>query len=158
MIIVATVLYIVILQYVLVHPLRELKVAAEELVSGDADLTHRLKMRSLKEVMEVTVSFNNFIEKVQHIISSIQLSKNQLENVGNELRASTFETATSITQIAADIKKINGEIAQETRSVAETASVVNEITSNIHVLEDRIQTQSTQVTEASAVSMFSCLR
>lgn len=150
MMIIATVVFIVILQYVLVRPLKELKVAAEELVSGDADLTHRLKMRSLKEVMEVTVSFNDFIEKVQNIISSIHLSKTQLESVGNELRASTYETATSITQIAADIKKINGEIAQETRSVAETATVVNEITSNIHVLEDRIQTQSTQVTEASA--------
>ncbi len=150
MITIATIIYIFILQYVLVRPLHELKVAADELVSGDANLTRRLEMKSLREVMALTASFNSFIEKVQNIIGSIQSSKKHLESVGNELRASTYETATSITQIAADIKKINGEIAQETRSVAETASVVDQLSSNIHVLEDRINTQSTQVTEASA--------
>ena len=146
----SAIIYSYILKYVLVRPLQELKSAAEELVSGDTDLTHRIQMKSLKEIMDLTESFNSFTEKVQNILGGVQLSKIRLESVGNELRASSYETATSITQIAADIKKINGEIAQETRSVAETASVVNQLSSNIHVLEDRINAQSTQVTEASA--------
>ena len=150
MIVLFAIVYSYILKYVLVRPLQELKATAEEFVSGDTDLTHRLHMKSLKEITGLADSFNGFTEKVQNIISDIQLSKTRLESVGNELRTSSYETATSITQIAADIKKINGEIALGTHSVSETVSVISQMSSNIHALEDRIQTQSIQVTEASA--------
>ena len=150
MIILSAIIYSFILKYVLVRPLQQLRDTAQEFVSGDTDLTHRLKMKSLREITDLTDSFNSFTEKVQNIIGGIQLSKTRLESVGNELRTSSFETASSITQIAADIKKINREIAQGTHSVSETVSVIGKMSSNIQVLEEKIQSQSLQVTEASA--------
>ena len=150
MISLSAVIYAFILQYVLVNPIRALKNAAEEMVSGDADLTRRLELKSLKEIMGLTSSFNKFTEKVQSIIGSVQSSKTQLERVGNELNSSTHETVAAINQIASNIGRTKSQISQQNHSVVETASAVNQIASNIQSLEQMIHTQSSQVTQASA--------
>ncbi|MBQ8385292.1 MAG: HAMP domain-containing protein [Spirochaetaceae bacterium] len=150
MIATAAISYSFILQYVLVRPIRMLNSSIQELVSGDADLTRRLELKSLKEIMALTSSFNQFTEKVHDIIGGVQHSKVRLESVGHELSSSTYETVSSINQITANINSIKGQISNQNNGVAETAGAVNEIASNIQSLERMIQSQSAQVTQASA--------
>ncbi len=150
MIVISILAFSYILKYVLVRPIRTLNDSMQELVSGDADLTRRLDLKSLKELQALTNSFNQFTEKVQGIIGGVQLSKGRLESVGDELTTSTHETVSSINQITANISKIKGQISNQSNSVVETAGAVNQIASNIQSLEQMIQTQSAQVTQASA--------
>lgn len=150
LIILSIVSYSYILQYVLVRPLKMLDTSIQDLVDGDADLTRRLDLHSLKEINKLTISFNQFAEKVQDIVSGIQGSKIRLESVGNELSSGTFETVASINQITTNISRIKGQISEQNHSVLETAGAVNQIASNIQNLEHMIQSQSTQVTQASA--------
>ncbi len=150
MIILSTLAFSSILRTVLVRPIRALNDSIQELVSGDADLTRRLDLKSLKEIQTLTTSFNQFTEKVQGIIGDVQSSKGQLEGVGQELSSSTHETVSSINQITDNIGRIKGQISTQSHSVVETAGVVNQLASNIQSLEQMIHSQSSQVTQASA--------
>ena len=60
----------------------------------------------------------------------------------------------SISQITAYVTKVRNEMGKQAGSVAETAGTVNEITSNIQSLERMIQSQATEVTQASAAGQY----
>lgn len=131
-------------------PLKKLHKATLELTSGNADLTKRIQLNSLREINSLADGFNAFTEKVQNIVSGIHSSKNDLTKVGEELHISTEETVTAINQIADNIQRVRQDITKQTNSVTETVGAVNQIASNILSLEDMIENQSTLVTGASS--------
>ena len=131
-------------------PLKNVKNAIEDVASGDADLTKRIDNHGNDEVSDVVKGFNTFMIKLQEIISQIKGSKNNLGIAGQNLKASTEDTASSITQILANIESVYTQINSQANSVHQTAGAVNQIASNIESLERMIEKQSSGVTEASA--------
>lgn len=131
-------------------PLKTVKVAVDDVASGDADLTKRIPNKGEDEVSDVVEGFNKFMVKLQDIISQIKGSKSQLGNVGLRLKSSTEDTASSITQILANIDSVHSQITNQSNSVHETAGAVNEIASNIESLEKMIEKQSAGVSDASS--------
>ena len=61
------ILLIVIVRRAVTEPIENLDTIAQELASGDADLSKRLKVSSSDEIGKAAVSFNIFIEKVEKI-------------------------------------------------------------------------------------------
>ena len=131
-------------------PLKNVQTAIEDIASGDADLTKKLDANSNDEVGEIVKSFNNFTENLRTIIGKIKDSKNTLGVAGSDLKASTEDTSSSITEIIANIESVHKQIDNQSNSVHQTASAVNEIASNIESLEHMIENQSSGVTQASA--------
>ena len=132
------------------NPLKRLNIAIADIASGDADLTRRLKANSNDEIGEIVGGFNEFIGNLHNIISQINSSKSQLQVVGSDLRESSEDTSSSITQILANIESVHTQISNQSNSVHQTAGAVNEIASNIESLEHMIESQSSGVTQASA--------
>lgn len=120
------------------------------IAEGDADLTQKLHIKGKNEIAELVEGFNRFVEKLHSIISRIKNSKNDLSTVDDELQSSIADTASSITQILANIESVTKQVEGQAASVEETAGAVHEIAQNIESLERMIQTQSSGVTEASA--------
>ncbi|MBR1536679.1 MAG: HAMP domain-containing protein [Treponema sp.] len=131
-------------------PLTKVSAAIDDVASGDADLTKRIENKGQDEVSDVVSGFNKFITKLQEIISQIKDSKEKLGGAGTDLQSSTEETASSITEILANIESVHSQITNQSNSVHETAGAVNEIASNIDSLEKMIEKQSSGVSEASA--------
>lgn len=131
-------------------PLNRVRLAIDDVASGDADLTKRISNKGKDEISDVVRGFNSFIGKLQEIISQVKNSKERLGMAGTELQSSTEETASSITQILANIEAVHSQINNQSNSVHETAGAVNEIASNIESLEKMIEKQSSGVSEASA--------
>ena len=131
-------------------PLKIVKNAITGIASGNADLTQRIEVKVNNEIGQVVQGFNNFTEKLQTIISDVKSSKNELGVAGEDMAASAQETASSITQIIANIESMHGQIKNQATSVDQTAAAVNEIASNIESLERMIETQAAGVTQASA--------
>ena len=131
-------------------PLKNVKIAIDDVASGDADLTKRIPQKGNDEISDVVKGFNNFMEKLQHIIGQIKGSKNILGSAGQNLKTSTEDTASSITQILANIEAVHTQISNQSSSVHETAGAVNEIASNIESLEKMIEKQSSGVSDASS--------
>jgi methyl-accepting chemotaxis protein len=61
------ILLIVIIRRAVTEPIENLDAIAQELASGDADMSKRLRVSSNDEIGKAAMSFNIFIEKVQNI-------------------------------------------------------------------------------------------
>lgn len=134
----------------LLKPLIGVKVTLEDISSGDADLTKRIENKSDDEIGDVVNGFNKFAGKLQNIISDVKTSKDDLLVAGEDLSSATQDTASSITEIIANIESMKNQIGAQNQSVNSTAGAVNEIASNIESLERMIESQSAGVTQASA--------
>ncbi|MCR5290996.1 MAG: HAMP domain-containing protein [Treponema sp.] len=133
-----------------VKPLKVVSTAINGIASGDADLTKRIKATSNDEIGKVVEGFNAFSAKLQTIIGDVKHSKDELLVAGEDMTAISEDTASSITEIIANIESMHHQIDGQTQSVSQTAGAVNEIASNIDSLERMIETQSSGVTQASA--------
>ena len=156
MIIVAAVLVIFIIViasltvYRALKPLKKVEDAILEIATGNADLTKRIDLKLNNEVGRVVEGFNLFSQKLQEIISTMKASKDELVYAGETLQSSISDTASSVTEITANIESIGTTIATQTGSVNETAGAVNQIASNIDSLNKMIESQSSSVVQASA--------
>ncbi|MCR4741525.1 MAG: HAMP domain-containing protein [Treponema sp.] len=136
--------------YVALKPLSVIQNAINDIASGDADLTRRIEIKSKNEIGQVVNGFNKFTEKLQTIIGDVKVSKNDLSQAGEDMIATSHDTAAAITQIIDNIENVRGQIVNQSASVEETAGAVNEIASNIESLEHMIENQSAGITQASA--------
>ena len=130
-------------------PLKTVDTKINEIASGHADLTQRMKVLTNDEIGSVTVGFNTFIEKLQSIMTGIKDSRSTLSDAGTDMHASIEENSQSITEILQSIDTVQNQIASQATSVDETAGAVNEIASNILSLEKMIDNQSQSVSVAS---------
>ena len=131
-------------------PLKALEAAITEIASGNADLTKRIEITTKDEIGNVVKGFNAFTEKLQFIIKSLKDTNYNLGSVGETMSSSVSDTASSITEIIANIESMRNQIDGQTQSVNQTAGAVNQIASNIESLEHMIESQSQGVTTASA--------
>ena len=133
-----------------IKPLRGVVSAIEDIATGNADLTKRLDARSTNEIGQVVFGFNNFVEKLQNIVSKIKSSKDNLSTVDSDLESGIAETERCIEDIVKNIEAVKKSIGEQNQSVQSTSSGVTQISSNIDSLEAMILNQSHGVTEASA--------
>ena len=151
---IVVVILIVLVGTLLIHfalkPLKVVQSTITGIASGNADLTQRIKVASRDEIGVVVEGFNNFIEKLQNIISDIKGSKETLSVAGEDMSACSEDTASAITQIIANIENMQKQIMNQSSSVEETAGAVNQIASNIASLENMISGQAAGVAQASS--------
>ncbi len=134
----------------LIKPLGFVNKSIDEIASGDADLTKRINIVLRDEIGDVVSGFNKFTEKLQTIITQVKSSRDVLGSAGEELDASTQDTASSIDEILNSIESVHNQIDNQYKSVQETAGAVNEIASNIESLGHMIGRQTSEVSDASA--------
>ncbi len=133
------------------NPMKVLIRATTHLSSGEADLSRRIdadEKNSLKSLKKLIYGFNQFIEKVQIIISSVKNSKDNLVKNGDKLRLCTADASESITNILKDIEMMDSTIFQQTEKVSETVDTINNISENISSLNELIENQVGTVTQA----------
>ena len=140
----------IILSRTISKPILVVNDTINEIASGNADLTRRIKIVSDDEIGSLVNGFNQFTEKLQNIIHDVKDSKEELIRVGQDMGENSEETAASITQIIANIESLHNQIGRQSKSVDQTAAAVNQIASNINSLEKMINTQADGVTQASA--------
>ena len=134
----------------MMKPLTVVEKAINDIASGDADLTKRIDINSNNEIGYVVKGFNAFAQKLQDIIGDVKSSKEELNIAGSNLSNATHDTASSITQIIANIDSMHRQIEGQNQSVNQTAGAVTQIASNIESLGRMVESQSSGVTQASA--------
>ncbi len=130
-------------------PIYNVDGAVSNIASGHADLTQRIKVDSHDEVGSLVNGFNNFIQKLQTIISEIQGSENDLNDVEQELIASVQDASSSITEILANIDSVGNQVSSQVSAVSQTSAAVTQIAENINSLESMIEQQASGVSSAS---------
>lgn len=137
----------------IIAPLRELEETVDQIVSGNADLTHRITIKekgSLKLIVSIVKGFNQFIINLQEIVTSVKNANVDLIDADTKLGNCTDETSQAITEIVNDIEGLGTNIMTQTNSVEETVGAINQISASIGTLNGMISTQSSCVSDASA--------
>ena len=106
-------------------PLKSVSEKITEIASGKADLTKRIDFHSNDEIGGVVDGFNTFSAKLQDIMRVMKQSKDTLVNAGQNLKDSTHDTVSSITQILANIDSVGNSISAQSLSVDQTASAAD---------------------------------
>ena len=135
------------------RPLKQVSNSINEIASGKADLTQRIKIKTEYEIGELVDGFNTFTEKLQTIMKVMKESKDSLLNVGTSLKNDTENTLASIGSIIENINSTREGTTQQFSSVEQTASAVHEIAANIESLERMVENQSASVKVANDAIM-----
>lgn len=133
-------------------PLKVVSKSINEIASGNADLSKRIKIKGthLDEVGRVVDGFNTFTEKLQSIIASLKDSKESLSGTGHKLITSTSDTAEAINLVIKNINEVGKSIESQTDNVEETTETINQISRRITALSEMVEGQAGSVAQASS--------
>ena len=106
-----------------------------DLKTGDADLTKRCALYVRDEIGALIINFDEFMDKLHEIVKNLKDSKADLGTSGENLDAGTEDTASSITEIIANIDSIHTQITNQDKSVRETSDSVQHISNAITDLD-----------------------
>lgn len=97
-------------------PLENLRNKAEDLASGDGDLTQQLEVKNQDEIGQTSTQFNNFINKVKEIITIAKSSSSENASVASELSSTSLEVgkrAESTAHITNETNTMSQKIKEE---------------------------------------------
>ena len=139
-----------IMTFPIIKPIQTVDVAVNEIASGNADLTKRIKVTSKDEIGSMVGGFNKFVEKLQDIVSQVKSSRDELGYAENDLQDSVQEVSSSIQEIITNIDSVGEQMSSQANAVSQTSAAVAEIAENINSLERMIENQSRGVSQASS--------
>ena len=133
-------------------PLNNLKTRISELISGDKDLTKRLKYRKGNEFGEAANEVNKFIEMIQGTISSVKLLGEQNRDIASEIELSSRiirkgtqqeqEIVSQTTQKSEDMQDI---LAQTIKTAEETHQKIEKASSELDSAKEALSSLSSEV-------------
>lgn len=105
----------------LVGPIKELVAAMEVVTSDDSGINARLKASGPREIQEVTVSFNDFMEKLSQSVDSIISVANNLNSQAGRLESTGATLADQIETQSTEMNNVAQAAEQLTSSFEEVA-------------------------------------
>ncbi|MBP5447815.1 MAG: methyl-accepting chemotaxis protein, partial [Treponema sp.] len=150
LLIIISILTTIVVRFVVVKPVLNVRDNLLKIASGKADLTQRIQTKSKDEVGEVVGGFNAFVERLQGIIQIVKNQDKELEAGGENMGAISQDTASAITEFIANINSIHQQIESQGQSVNQTAAGAQQVSSSIQKFSSIIDSQASSVSEASA--------
>jgi methyl-accepting chemotaxis protein len=124
-IVVVTVALSIVLSTVLsrriVVPLRMLSAQFKDICDGDADLTHRLTVKTGDEVAEVAEWFNRFMDRMQEMAGQVRQASTQVAGAAHHLTAAVSELSRGVQEQAASLEETAASLEELTGTVKQNA-------------------------------------
>ena len=136
--------------YRIVKPIQKTVEALQRIAEGDGDLTVRLPLRGNDEMTDLSLYFNQTIEKIGSSVRNIEHNANIMEEIGSNLASDMTETAASVHEISSNIDSVKQQTLTQATSVTETASTIEEIIRTIKQLNSNIESQAASVAMSSS--------
>lgn len=112
----------------IVGPVNNVVKALRDIADGEGDLTRRLPVQGTDEVSMLARCFNQFVDQLQTIISSVaktasevSISAEQLSQLSRDNEQEIRTQQAEIQQIVVAVKEMSGVVQDVTESVTETA-------------------------------------
>ncbi|MFW7525505.1 methyl-accepting chemotaxis protein [Vibrio ostreicida] len=104
----------------LVKPIREVALRLEDIASGEGDLTQRLAVASQDEIGQLSIGFNQFLDKLQSIIRDVVDTTLQ---IGTTTEQSTIAAQQTRTSSDSQFKEVD-LVATASEEMTQTAGLV----------------------------------
>ncbi|MCP4150735.1 MAG: methyl-accepting chemotaxis protein [bacterium] len=122
-------------------PLNHLSWLIKDIAEGDGDLTKTVTVNTKDEVYEVASWFNQFIEKLVHIIRQIKNASTGIHDSTEEISNESYDLAARTNQQAASLTETSTTLEEFTKSVrtnADDAAEAEMMLQNLdHELKDK---------------------
>ncbi len=155
-------LLIVILHFtmqILLKPIHETVEGLEEIAQGEGDLTARITVHSNDEVGLLAVSFNKFLDKLQHIITDISAhtnhvnqSSNELANISTKLSENSNETSVNSEKVASSSEEMKNNINHISSTVQTTSENANQVAAATEQMKATISEIASRSANASQIT------
>ena len=136
--------------YKIIKPIRITVNALKGIAQGDGDLTVRLPIAGNDEMTDLSIYFNQTIEKIGSSVRNVENNAHLMEGIGSTLANDMTETASSVHEISSNIDGVKQQALTQAASVTETASTIEEIIRTIKQLNSSIESQAASVAMSSS--------
>ncbi len=92
-----------------------------EMAQGGGDLTKRIEISSQDEIGEMANSFNQFVKKLEEIISEVRTSSDGIASAASQVAASASSLSQGTSEQAASIEETTSSLEQMSASIAQNA-------------------------------------
>ena len=134
----------------IIKPLSEISGAVHNLASGHADLSYRIATDRHDEFGSIGRDVNAFMELLRELFAEVQQTHASLERVADRLGSAATESASSTTQIMANIEGVREESSGQESAVEKTGEILAASTKTVEDLDALIHNQSAGIIESSA--------
>lgn len=107
----------------IVNPIVRTNLILKDIANGQGDLTKRLAVNSTDEIGQLSGHFNNFMNKLQSVITDVVHSANQLSVSAEQMSQVSAESNQGISQQ-------NNETIQVATAITEMSSTIEEVARN----------------------------
>lgn len=138
---VAFVMVVVVIIKTVVKPLRkqtsELTEIIDEIKGGHGDLTKRVTVKSMDEIVQSSIGINHFIETLQNIMSNIISNSNVLDGVVGNVASSVAASSDNANDISAIMEELSA-------TMEEVSATTNSVSENTTAAEGKVQKMADQ--------------
>ncbi|MBV0933019.1 methyl-accepting chemotaxis protein [Marinobacterium weihaiense] len=120
----------------MIRPLQQTADVLKDIAQGEGDLTRRLPVETRDEVGEVASRFNEFVEKIQQLVTEVQTAVQSLSHSTDSMKqvvtrahedahtqkGETSQAAAAIHEMAAAVQQVAGSAAQAAESARDADS------------------------------------
>ncbi|MCV6608421.1 MAG: methyl-accepting chemotaxis protein [Campylobacterales bacterium] len=144
----------------IIHPLKRLGVVANDLSTGDKDLTKRIAIDTEDELKTVVDDINSFIEKIQMTISEVKITSSENASVSEELSETSKtigqrveETSETIHNTTEHTVKMETMLRGYLEDAIETKEDIEKANENLFTAEKVIQDLVKNIAKSSEIEM-----
>jgi len=142
----------VILYYLIFKPLRLVSSAVHNLADNSdvADLTYRVNINKNNEIGRLCTDIDKFMEHQQKLIKDLKIAEVDLDYISQSLSSSSYESASSISEIMANIENVSRQTEFQSKAIQSANSEMSLSIDIAKKLQDTVKTQSEDVVASSA--------
>lgn len=144
-----TIVLLVVSKIVIGTPLKKILDAAQNLVSGDADLTRRLEIKSNDELGLLARTFNSFIDIIHGMVAKIVQSIDEVVETSSQLSANSDDVAQASQSVALSIEEMVKETNDKLNLVSGTREIMEQFSAAIGQIARGAQEQANHVNQTS---------
>jgi methyl-accepting chemotaxis protein len=119
--VIVTIILLSLLLSRLTKPLRELKVAMQDIAEGDADLTQRLQVTTQDELGELAKHFNRFVENIHLMMQDFKVQSEEMTVIAQQMNNISEQSKHEMGQQRQETEQVATAVAEMSAATAEIA-------------------------------------
>ena len=119
--VIITIILLTLLLNRLTKPLRELKVAMQDIAEGDADLTQRLELNSQDELGELAKHFNRFVKNIHLMMQDFKVQSDDMNVIAQKMNDISEQSKHEMGQQRQETEQVATAVAEMSAAAAEIA-------------------------------------
>ena len=120
----------------IVKPIKRMIARAQDLATGEADLTKRVVAENKDELGELANWFNKFIERIQAIVSEVKTNASAVSSASTELSSTSEELTATTEEQNAQAASVASAMEELTATIEDNQRMVEQAQDNVSNMEN----------------------